>query len=82
MYTQDFDPVSSSLVVNPDGDALSSLTYNLNWLPATGTLLLISGLITMAILRVSPGALREGARRHSRPAQVGDPHVASVLALA
>jgi lactate permease len=42
-------------VVNPDGDALSSLTYNVNWLPAAGTLLLISGLITMAILRVSPG---------------------------
>jgi lactate permease len=42
-------------VVNPDGEALSSLTYNVNWLPAAGTLLLISGLITMAILRVSPG---------------------------
>jgi lactate permease len=42
-------------VVNPDGDALSSLTYNVNWLPAAGTLLLISGLITMAILRVPPG---------------------------
>jgi lactate permease len=42
-------------VVNPDGDALTSLTYNVNWLPAAGTLLLISGLITMAVLRVSPG---------------------------
>jgi lactate permease len=41
-------------VTNPDGEALSSLTYNVNWLPATGTLLLISGLITMAILRVTP----------------------------
>jgi lactate permease len=41
-------------VVNPDGDPLTSLTYNVNWLPAAGTLLLISGLITMAILRVSP----------------------------
>jgi lactate permease len=41
-------------VVNPDGDALSSLTYNVNWLPAAGTLVLISGLITMVILRVSP----------------------------
>jgi lactate permease len=41
-------------VVNPDGDAVSSLTYNVNWLPAAGTLLLISGLITMVILRVSP----------------------------
>jgi lactate permease len=42
-------------VVNPDGDAITSLTYNVNWLPAAGTLLLISGLITMAVLRVSPG---------------------------
>jgi len=46
-------------VVTPDGEALSSLTYNVNWLPAAGTLLLISGLITMVVLRVSPGrALR------------------------
>jgi len=42
-------------VVNPDGDPLSSLTYNINWLPAAGTLLLICGLITMVILRVTPG---------------------------
>jgi len=42
-------------VVTPDGEALSSLTYNVNWLPAAGTLLLISGLITMVVLRVSPG---------------------------
>src|SRR5215213_1671647 len=42
-------------VVNPDGDALSSLTFNFNWLPATGTLMFIAGLITMGILRVSPG---------------------------
>jgi lactate permease len=42
-------------VVNPDGDALTSLTYNINWLPAAGTLLLICGLITMVVLRVTPG---------------------------
>ena len=41
-------------VVTPEGEALSSLTYNLNWLPAAGTLLLISGLLTMLVLRVSP----------------------------
>ena len=41
-------------VQSPDGEPLSSLTYNLNWLPAAGTLLLISGLLTMAVLRVSP----------------------------
>jgi lactate permease len=46
-------------VVNPDGEALSSLTYNINWLPAAGTLMLISGLITMPVLGVGPArALR------------------------
>ncbi len=42
-------------VATPDGEAISSLTFNLNWLPATGTLMAISGLITMAVLGVSPG---------------------------
>jgi lactate permease len=41
-------------VVSPDGETLSSITYNVNWLPAAGTLLLISGLITMVILQVRP----------------------------
>ena len=46
-------------VVNPDGEAISSLTFNFNWLPATGTLMAISGLITMGVLGVSPArALR------------------------
>ncbi|MBA2630617.1 MAG: L-lactate permease [Thermoleophilaceae bacterium] len=42
-------------VANPDGEALSSLTFNLNWLPAAGTLMLISGLISMAVIGLSPG---------------------------
>jgi len=41
-------------VVNPDGEALSSLTFNFNWLPAAGTLMLISGVITMFVLGLSP----------------------------
>jgi len=46
-------------VRTPDGEAVSSLTFNLNWLPAAGTLMLISGLITMAAIGVSPArALR------------------------
>ena len=46
-------------VRTPDGEAVSSLTFNVNWLPAAGTLMLISGLITMAVLAVSPArALR------------------------
>ncbi len=41
-------------VVNPDGEALDSLTFKFNWLPAAGTLMLISGLVTMAALGVGP----------------------------
>jgi lactate permease len=42
-------------VVNPDGEALKSLTYTLNWAPAAGTLLLLSGVITMFVIGVKPG---------------------------
>jgi lactate permease len=42
-------------VQNPDGEPLTSLTFNFNWLPAAGTLMLISGLITMAVIRLGPG---------------------------
>ncbi|HEX5979554.1 MAG TPA: L-lactate permease, partial [Thermoleophilaceae bacterium] len=46
-------------VTSPDGEPLTSLTFNFNWLPAAGTLMLISGLITMAVLGLSPArALR------------------------
>src|SRR5205085_12195602 len=41
-------------VVNAKGEAPSSVIYKFNWLPAAGTLLLISGLLTMAALRISP----------------------------
>jgi lactate permease len=46
-------------VLNGKGKAPTSLTFKFDWLPAAGTLLLISGLITMAALRIKPGiALR------------------------
>jgi lactate permease len=46
-------------VRSPDGEPLSSMTFNFNWLPTAGTLMLISGLITMAVIGLSPGrALR------------------------
>jgi lactate permease len=41
-------------VRNPDGEALSTASFTFNWLAAAGTLLLISGVITMALLRVTP----------------------------
>ena len=41
-------------VRNPDGDALSSLTFTFNWLPAAGTLMLIAGLLTMPAIGLTP----------------------------
>src|SRR4051812_8245059 len=41
-------------VTNAKGEALTSLLFNFNWLPAAGTLMLISGLITMVALGVGP----------------------------
>jgi lactate permease len=45
----------------PGGAELPSLTFRLDWLPTAGTLMLISGLITMAVTGLAPGrALRVG----------------------
>jgi lactate permease len=46
-------------VTNADGETVSSTTFKFNWASAAGTLLLVSGLITMLVLRISPArALR------------------------
>ncbi len=42
-------------ILTPAGKPLSGMKYTFGWLPAAGTLLLISGLITMPILRLGPG---------------------------
>jgi lactate permease len=49
-------------VRNPDGDALRSLTFHFNWLPAAGTLMLISGLATMAAIGLAPARALRVAR--------------------
>ncbi|MDA0180927.1 L-lactate permease [Solirubrobacter phytolaccae] len=41
-------------IQNADGEAPSATTFKFGWLAAAGTLLLLSGLITMAVLKVSP----------------------------
>lgn len=41
-------------IVNPDGEALSAVTFKLDYLSSAGTLLLLSGLITMLALRLTP----------------------------
>jgi lactate permease len=40
-------------VRNADGEQLSSVTYNFNWLGATGTLMFISGVLTALALRLN-----------------------------
>ncbi len=41
-------------ILNPAGDPVATI-YNFNWLPAAGTLMIFAGIITAAILKVSPG---------------------------
>ena len=69
-------------VRSPDGEALSSMTFNFNWLPAAGTLMLISGLITMAVLGLSPGRALKVAGATLNQLKWAIVTVAAVLALA
>ena len=69
-------------VRNPDGDALETVTFHLNWLSSAGTLMLISGLITMAAIGLAPVSALRVARTtlvQLRPAVLV---VTAVLALA
>ena len=52
----------------------SAVTYTVNYLPAAGSLLLIAGLISMLVLRVSPRPGDPDLRRNAQPAEVGDAH--------
>ncbi len=41
-------------VLTTAGEPQASATFSFGWLPAAGTLMIIAGLITMAVLRISP----------------------------
>src|SRR3954447_1644489 len=69
-------------VVNAKGEALMSLTFKFNWLPAAGTLLLISGLITMPILGIRPSRALAVAGKTLDQLKWAILTVAAVLALA
>jgi lactate permease len=69
-------------VSNPDGEALSSLTFNFNWLPAAGTLMLISGLLTMVTLGLRPSRALRVAGKTLDQLKWAIVTVAAVLALA
>jgi lactate permease len=53
---------------NTAGEPLSSMTFNFNWLPAAGTLMIIAGIITALILKISPARMLKtyGATYHAR----------------
>ncbi|MGI8723515.1 MAG: L-lactate permease [Geodermatophilaceae bacterium] len=47
-------------------EPLASTTYNFNWLPAAGTLMIVAGILTALVLRVSVGrALKAYAQTYS-----------------
>ncbi|WP_027863123.1 L-lactate permease [Marmoricola sp. URHB0036] len=50
-------------VFNSKGDPVATTTFAFNWLPAAGTLMIIAGIITAIILRISPG---EAVRAYGR----------------
>jgi lactate permease len=69
-------------VRNPGGAALPSSTFRFDWLPAAGTLMLLSGLITMAVIGLAPAraaGVAGATLRRLRPAALV---VTAVLALA
>jgi lactate permease len=69
-------------ILNAKGEAPSAITYKFNYLPAAGTLLLISGLLTMAALRLSPGRARRVYGRTLDQLKWATLTVAAVLGLA
>jgi lactate permease len=44
-------------VISAGGDPVASTSYVLNWLPAAGTLMILAGLITGALLKLSPARM-------------------------
>jgi lactate permease len=69
-------------VLNAKGEEPSTATFNFNWLVTPGTLLLISGLLTMLVLRISPARALGVYGRTLNQLKWATLTVASVLALA
>jgi lactate permease len=44
------------------GDPQASMTYNFNWLPTPGTLMVLAGVITVLVLRISPSRALQAYR--------------------
>jgi lactate permease len=69
-------------VTNADGDPLKAATFKFNWANAAGTLLLVAGLLTMLVLRLSPGRAVRVYGRTLNQLKWATLTVATVLALA
>jgi len=69
-------------VVNSSGKPLSSIPFKLDYLAAAGTLLLISGLLTMVALKVSPARALKAYVATLRQLALAIVTVMAVLALA
>jgi lactate permease len=69
-------------LTNADGEPLSAVTFKFNWANAAGTLLLVSGLLTMLALRLSPGRALGVFGRSLEQLKWATLTVATVLALA
>ena len=79
--TQSFDWPGLDIQTT-DGEAPTSATYNFNWANAAGTLLFVSGLLTMLVLRVSPGRAVKVFGKTLNQLKLATITVMSVLALA
>ncbi|MEU6083106.1 L-lactate permease [Streptomyces sp. NPDC047108] len=64
------------------GEPSSAMVFKFNWLPATGTLLLLSGLVTAAVLAVRPAVTVRAYGRTLHQLRWAILTVAAVLALA
>nr|WP_206322468.1 L-lactate permease [Streptomyces sp. HNM0575] len=64
------------------GKAAASTVFKFDWLPATGTMLLLSGVLTAVLLAISPGVAVRSYGRTLRQLRWAILTVATVLALA
>jgi lactate permease len=69
-------------ITNDKGEAIKSLTFKFDWAAAAGSLLLVCGLLTMAVLRIKPRVALEAYKEMLDQLKWAILTVASVLALA
>lgn len=69
-------------VRSPDGEPITMATFKLDWLASGGTILLISGLLTAAVLRLRPSTVVDAYRTTVRRVRTAGVTVMAVLALA